>query len=246
MNRPRFPQTWRQREVLTVLGIALISVLLWQQPALALLFYPFRLFNTFVHELSHGLAAVATGGTFHRFVVNADFTGTAWSAGGIHWMVISAGYVGSAVAGGLLTLLSAWRFPARKVLVGLGIALGLLCLVFVRNVFGIVSGLVLAGILCWAGRLVQPRWADRVLLLLAVQMMLNGLDSLFDLVQISSATHGAVSDAALMARATGVPALFWALLWSVLAIAILYGSLRLAYRQRPETPEPRPLTLSPD
>lgn len=37
--------------------------------------YPFRLFGTFVHELSHGLAAVATGGEFQRFSVQPDVSG---------------------------------------------------------------------------------------------------------------------------------------------------------------------------
>jgi len=41
-----------------LLLIALALIVLWQVPWLGWLAYPFRLFGTFVHELSHGLAAI--------------------------------------------------------------------------------------------------------------------------------------------------------------------------------------------
>ena len=234
-NRRRFLEQWRRREVLTVLALGIISMLLWRLPGFEWLLYPFRLFNTFVHELSHGLAAVATGGSFRRFMVHADLTGTAWSAGGIRWIVSSAGYIGSALFGGLLTILSARGVSARAVLFGLGLALGGMCILWVTNAFGVIAGLLLAGALCLAGRQLPKLWADTLLLLLAVQMMLNGLESVLDLVIISRVAPSLTTDAQIMAQYTGVPALVWAMLWSVIAVVILVLSLRVAYR-RPPTP----------
>ncbi len=233
MEKTHFVQGWRHREVLVVLALGIVSVILWRLPMFGLLFYPFRLFNTFVHELSHGLAAIATGGAFRRFVVNPDLTGTAWSAGGMQWIVTSAGYLGSAVFGGLLTILSSRNFSTRKVLLGMGIILGLLCLMFVRNAFGIVAGLAVAGVMCLAGQRLSRWWADGLLLLLAVQMMLNSIDSLFDLTTLATAAPNVLTDAQIMARTTGVPAVIWAALWSVVALAILAGSLLVAYRRPP-------------
>lgn len=224
---------WRKRELLLALGLGLVTVLLWRVPGLGWIFYPFRLYNTYVHELSHGLTAIATGGAFRRFIVHPDLSGTAWSAGGIAWIVTSAGYVGSAVFGGLLAILSARSVPARGVLWALGLALGALCLLFVGNIFGVVAGLVLAAALCAAGRWLPRRFAAGLLLLLAVQMMLNALDSLQDLLQIS-ATSEAVTDARTMAAATGIPAVFWAMLWTAVAFGALLVSLRVAYRAAPD------------
>lgn len=233
MQFSRFFQGWRQREVLLVLTLGLISVILWRAPYVGMLFYPFQLFGTFIHELCHGLAAIATGGAFRRFAVNPDLSGVALSAGGIRWIIVSAGYVGSALFGGLLVILSAWGVSARGTLFWLGVTLGLLCLLFVRNLFGIVAGLALAAALIGAGRWLNARWADGLLLFLAVQMMLNALNSLFDLVQISTSMSGVPTDAAIMAQATGIPAVFWALLWTAISIVCLVGSLRLAYRRTP-------------
>ncbi|HEX6288823.1 MAG TPA: M50 family metallopeptidase [Herpetosiphonaceae bacterium] len=224
---------WRQREVLLVLGLALATIVAWRMPVVGWVLYPFQVYGTFVHELSHGIAAILTGGAFRRFVVNPDLSGTALSAGGIGWIVVSAGYIGSAIFGGILTLLSASAVSARRVLVWLGLTLGVMSLLFVRNLFGLVAGVALAALLVVAGRRLRETWADGLLLLLAVQMMLSALDSVVDLVQISALRGATRTDAQIMAQMTGIPAIAWAGLWSLLSLAILVGTLRLAYRRTP-------------
>lgn len=110
------------------LGLALLAValiVLWQVPWLGWLAYPFRLFGTFVHELSHGLAAIATGGAFQRFSVQPDLSGLAWSAGGTRVVVTSAGYLGSAIFGGVLIALHARWLTARVLLAGMAVVLAL-------------------------------------------------------------------------------------------------------------------------
>jgi hypothetical protein len=44
-------------------------------------------------------SAVITGGAFRRFEINPDLSGVAFSAGGVAWIISSAGYVGSALFG---------------------------------------------------------------------------------------------------------------------------------------------------
>lgn len=226
---------WRQREVLFVLGLALATIVTWRVPIVGWLLYPFQVYGTFVHELSHGLAAILTGGAFQRFVVNPDLSGTALSSGGIHWIVVSAGYLGSAIFGGILTFLSASKIPARRVLVWLGVTLGVMSLLFVRNLFGLGAGIALAALLFIAGRRLCETWADGLLLFLAVQMMLSAIDSVFDLVQISAATGAVRTDAQIMAQATGIPAIVWAVLWSGFSLVILLFALRVAYRRTPSS-----------
>jgi MFS family permease len=130
---------WRRWFGLAFLALALIG--LWQVPWLGWLVYPFRVFGTFVHELSHGLAAIATGGDFVRFAVSPDLSGVAHSAGGLRMIVASAGYIGSAVFGGALLVLHARLLSSRTLLFGLGVVFGLLCLLFVRNLFGVAAAL---------------------------------------------------------------------------------------------------------
>jgi hypothetical protein len=221
---------WRWRELLGLLVLGAAILLLWRVPWLGWLVYPFRVFGTFVHELSHGLAAVLTGGDFQRFTVSADLSGLAWSAGGIRWIVASAGYVGSAVFGGLLVLLAERGVSSRTLLVAMGIGLALLSLLFVRNLFGIVAGLSLGVALALAGRVLRAHWADLLLLSLALQSMLDGFNSLLNVLTLST-RDDVRTDAHTMAELSGLPAMFWVVAWSLLSAAIVYASLRLAYRR---------------
>jgi hypothetical protein len=235
MDPPAFPvaavadQT-RWRHWLGMLALALALVVLRQVPWLGWLVWPFRLFGTFVHELGHGLAAIATGGEFQRFTVSPDLSGLAWSAGGIRVVVASAGYIGSAIFGGVLIALHARGLSARALLLGLGIVFGLLCLLFVRNLFGIFAALVLTGAMLYAGLKFAEPWRDGLLKVLALQLVLDGYNSLFTVFRLAR-TSGAHTDAHTMAELTWLPASLWAVLWMLTSTAILFGVLRFAMRR---------------
>jgi len=230
-----FVHGWRWGELLNVLALGIAILLLWRVPYAEYAVYPFRLFATFVHELAHGGVAIATGGAFEHFFVNADLSGTAWTRGGVRWLVTSAGYVGCALAGNLLILVAARGVSGRAVLVGIGVLLAVACVVFVRNAFGIATGLSLSVALIVAGLRLSARWRDGLLLVLAVQLVLDGFNSLLDLITLAGnpAIH---TDARTMAQLTGVPATLWALGWSLLSLVFLVLTLRIAYRRRVSVP----------
>jgi hypothetical protein len=220
-----------RRHWLELLLLAFALVVLWQVPWLGWLVYPFRLFGTFVHELSHGLAAIATGGEFQRFSVQPDLSGLAWSAGGIRVIVSSAGYIGSAIFGGVLIALHASRLSARTLLLGMALVFGLLCLLFVRNLFGVASGLVLTAALAYAGLKLAEPWRDGLFKVLALQLILDGYNSLFTVLRLAHAGD-TQTDAHAMAQLTWLPASLWAVIWMLVSTLILFAVLRFAMRIR--------------
>jgi len=70
----------------------------------------------------------------------------------------------------------------------------------------------------------------------------NSLYALFDLRDdLWSAERRAGTDAALLEKATHIPSIVWAGLWSLLAIALLGGALWLSTKgRRQEEPRPQP------
>lgn len=227
MVTPSIP--W-QRHWLTALLLGMAIIVAWQVPWLSAVVYPFRLFGTFVHELCHGLTAIATGGNFQRFEVQTDLSGVAWSAGGVRVLVASAGYVGSAIAGGVFILLYQRLLSSRALLYAIGGLLAVLCLLFVRNLFGIASGLTLSALFIAAGWKLPPSWRDLLLMTLALQLILDGYNSLFTVLSLStgSATH---TDAHTMAQLTFVPASVWVVIWMALSSVVLIHALRWSYRR---------------
>lgn len=232
----QFRTGWRVGELAGLIGLVLALMVLARLPLIGIVLYPFVLFKTFVHELWHGLAALLTGGSFLSFEIYADGSGLAWTAGGRRWIIASAGYLGASLSGGLLLVLAARGVPSRALLGVLGAGLMVLCVVLAGNAFGRVSGLAIGAGLLLAALYLTPAWRDGLLLVLAVSLALDALNSLLVLTRLSvlSDRH---TDAATMAELTGIPALFWALLWIALSLLILYLALRLAYRRRHERTE---------
>lgn len=221
-------QTWRRWLGLAALSLILIG--LWQVPWLGWAVYPFRLFGTFVHELSHGLMAMATGGTFLRFRVSADLSGVAQSAGGVRFLIASAGYVGSAVFGGLLLLLHSRGVRVRTLLAALGLLLALLAALFLRNAFGwLAAGCLSAALIAAAWKLSEP-WQQLLFDLLALQLVLDGYSSLWTVFRLSRDTS-VTTDAQTMASLTWLPAWSWAMIWALFSTLILVVCVRAALRR---------------
>ena len=238
-------------QVRTLLAAAALTVVLWFIPFAEVLTYPFRIFVTFIHEGGHALAALLTGNSVYYLSVAMNTSGEVYSTNGSlfsQMFVSSAGYLGAMAYGALLLALIRRTVAARLVLAGsagliltLTIAYGLISPLMhgmLFSPFTIGAGAVLFLGLLAAARYASPRAAAFLVSFLAVQCVLNALFDLKTLLFLSAATNSH-SDAVNMASATGVPSLFWALLWIGIAFMILSMSLR-AYavsRRGPRQPD---------
>ena len=214
-----------------------LSLILERLPLLGWLVYPFRLFDTLIHELSHGLMALLTGGSFRHFVIAPDSSGMATTVGGWRLLVVPAGYLGAALFGGLLLLLTNRSTPrARRWLaVMLGLFFLLMTVFFARNGVAVVVGglwaIALIALGAYGSQLLQAFGLN----LLAVQCSLNALNSLRGLVRINSGPYRWPNDAQTMAELTHVPAAWWAILWSMTALAIFIGCAYLSLQRRDDS-----------
>lgn len=136
-----------RRNLLVTLGAFLIAFILWQYEPVSFLVYPLRLFVTFIHELGHGLASLLTGGQFVRFELKSSGAGLAYSIGGVRSIVISAGYVGTALFGALLLYFTNRVKRPEWIAIGLGaffIILAILytgvCLCHLNTLERVISG----------------------------------------------------------------------------------------------------------
>ncbi len=116
------------------LVLFLVAVYFWD----SMLVLPIKYLTVFFHELSHGLAAVFTGGSIVRIELNANQGGVCWTSGGVRFIVISAGYLGSLLWGSLILLGAVKTRFDQQITAGLGILLLGVTLVWVRNLEGII------------------------------------------------------------------------------------------------------------
>lgn len=241
----------------TLLLIAtILSILLWvisgYLPLVGYIVYPLQLFATFIHEGGHVLATILTGNSVQSLTVSSDGSGAVWSQS-TGWfsqlLISSAGYLGTTAFGaGLLAWMRA-GFSSRIALLASAGFVAVMTIVFglfapFFNFFSTVTlgsvfftvfaGVVLAGGLAAIGYFAKAKWANFALAFLAVQCLLNALFSLFDLLLITATTSGH-SDAVNMANATGIPSLFWVVIWFGVSVLMISLGLRVyAMSRRPK------------
>ncbi len=195
-----------RRETAGLIGLAaLTAALVAWLPWLGPLAYPFRLLLTLVHELSHGLAALATGGEFRSFVVFPDGSGLATTAGGWRPAVIPAGYLGGAIFGAALILLGPSHRASRWSLGAVGLAIALLSLrygvpsVFSASAWGgllaVASGVGLGAVFLVLALRARDRWIVFTIHLLAIEAGLEALSDLWTLIGLSGFADEQATDA---------------------------------------------------
>ncbi|HLO97352.1 MAG TPA: M50 family metallopeptidase [Fimbriimonas sp.] len=233
--------TQNQNRVTKALFAAVfVSAILPFIPILHWVLLPFDYLNTHVHEAFHALAAVGSGGETLRIEVYANSEGVTFTRGGIAPLIQSAGYIGASLLGALMIASSKSVESARKWLTGLGIALAVIMVLWVRgDMVGISIGVFWTALLLIGSRKLNKDVILFAVQFLGVQQCLNSLKSLRDLVYLS-ASGDARTDAAALAESTHLPATFWAVLWGVIGFASMAVAV---YRATSHQPPAKSLTM---
>ena len=208
------PTTRRRIKTFTALGVFFVALwLLWWTPVVL----PLKLFVVLLHEISHALAALATGGTVERIVLHLNEGGATYTRGGNAFVMLSAGYLGSLLFGLLLIELAGARPRlVRAAVMFLAVSLLIIALLFMRNAVGFIftAG---AGALLLIAALRFP--ARHVAILLVALGLTSALYALLDIRSDIFRRPGMQSDAHMLAQLTGVPTLVWGAAWALVALA---------------------------
>lgn len=209
-------KTRRKLEFLLGFGLFFTALwLLWDSPVV----YPLRVFVVLLHEVSHAAAAVATGGSVERIVLDPREGGACYCPGGNAFLTLSAGYLGSLLWGTLLITAAQSRRVRADLLVGIigGIVLVLTAL-YLRSAFAIVFGIAFGLSLILSARKLSGGVNHMLLLALGLTSALYAvLDIKSDVIDRPELP----SDAHMLSEITGVPTVAWGVIWTVLALAVL-------------------------
>ena len=239
-----------------LLAATVVTVALWFIPYAEYLVYPIRLFVTFIHESSHALMALVTGGSVQSLTISADGSGVVYSAGASllgQLFTSSAGYLGTTFFGILLLFLMRRNVSSQKVLFCLGAFIGVMTLVFgvifpALNIFSlnvpfssvaftIVVGAILSVGLMTLALYANARIANWAVAFLAIQCLLNAISDLKTVLFINSPLAGSdiQNDAGNMAAATGIPGFMWVVVWIAIAAFMIVVAMRF-YAIRKSSP----------
>src|SRR5690606_21025469 len=133
------------------------------------------------------LAAVATGGDVKHIIVHATGSGEAPVAGGNLLLIASAGYIGSALVGGLMILGSRNDQTARRTLTVMFGLMAFSMLFFVRGDWvGVLSGLLWTAVLGLSAKYLKKDATVFLSQFLGVSLCLTSLQSYLVLLNLTA------------------------------------------------------------
>jgi hypothetical protein len=214
----------KQSGVLFVVLAAIVIAAVGSLPLGSYALYPFSLFVTLVHESCHAVAALISGGAVDSLRISGDLSGVTMIAGGSEALIAPAGYVGASVVGSLL-LITPPRYARAAVAALVAVPLAGLLLFHPATLFTAIWCLAFLAGLGLAAWKLPDRLMHFFQILLGVSCGLNAFRDLMTLFFISSSGAHIHTDAELMFSVLPLPATAWAVLWTLLSLALLGGAL---------------------
>lgn len=212
--------TFFKRYIALILIFIVIS-LLWGTVVLD----PLKIFVVFMHEVSHGLAAYLTGGRIVEIEVNRQQGGHAQTDGGNTFLILTAGYLGSLIWGGIILLMAARTHFDKAISVLIGIGMVGITIGFGSDTFTYLFGVGFGVALIACGLFLPEVANDWILRVIGITSCLYAiLDIKSDILDRSHLR----SDARMLAEETNLPTIFWGVLWIIIAIGLTIWFLYIA------------------
>jgi hypothetical protein len=217
-------QQKKNLELGIALFISLITILLWN----SVVIYPIKIFVVLLHEMSHGLAAILSGGKIIRIIVTRELGGETITSGGLKFVIAASGYLGSLFFGAMM-FYSAYN---KKFSMWFNTILSIMILLFTVNYiegsFTIIFALIFALFL-----FLSPRLLNNMVHSYAMKI-LGLICSLYVLVDIKEdllTLRIVPSDAQILADISGIPAFIWGSAWLIVTIVIVYYMYAFSYKK---------------
>jgi hypothetical protein len=214
----------RIREIIILAAIVVVSFILWDTPFL----FPVKLFVVFLHEASHAVAAIITGGTVVKMDVGFDLGGKCELTGGNEFIIASSGYLGSVFWGSLL-FYSAYSKKYGKIIITLiSIVIVLIGVNLVHDSTVQILSVLFACALLFSMKY-SPDLVNKYVMV--VIGLISCLYVVYDIKEDLLSQSTGQSDATVIAGLTRIPEIFWGLLWFIISIAGVIILFNTAYKK---------------
>lgn len=214
----------------------------WQMLALTGLIYalwgtdlatPFKILVVFLHELSHAIVTILTGGKVQAFSISANQSGYVMSLGGSRFWTLTAGYLGSLLLGAGL-FLAAIRSQADKlILIGVGITMLLITAFFIRTQFAVFFCIGTGLAMICIGAFLRPQFSDILLRVIGLSSILYVPYDIFtDTIRNPGFSSHMRSDAHMLAAEFGGTGMIWGSIWLIISVLVVVATFTIGLRGR--------------
>ncbi|KAF8968234.1 peptidase M50B-like-domain-containing protein [Flammula alnicola] len=205
-----------QQNTLIVAGVYVVAIaILWHIPYLSVIIYPFKLLTVGFHEMSHAFVGVLTCAKIHSIELDPNEGGATSMSGGVSWLTLPAGYLGSSFIGACL-IVCGFDTNASKVASIVLAVFFLFTLWWARGSW--ITWLLILGM---SGLIVMFWFVDGGSALRYFVLFIGVMSCMYvlwDVIDDTLARKVNTSDASEFARVCGCcPSRVWGFLWLVIA-----------------------------
>jgi len=217
------PNSTQVRTLIVASVYILVIGILWHIPFLSWILYPFKLLTVGFHEASHALAGVLTCARIYSVELDPDEGGATRMSGGIPWITLPAGYLGSSLIGAALIACGFDTKASKIACLVLG-GFFLITLWWARRNFltwVLIIGMVGLIVAFW---FIAHAVALRYLILFIGVM--SDLYAIWDIIDDTVARKVNSSDASHFAEICGCfPSRVWGVIWTLQALIFMAAGL---------------------
>lgn len=201
--------------------LLIVAIVIKQLPLISI---PFNWLESYFHEVSHGIAAILTGGNVLQIQLFANGAGLCTTQGGIGFVISFAGYAGATLWGwGIYKLASAHQNVAQIFSVFIFLLLVCSIVFWGRDLLTWFILGVLAALFLLTIKLKKIHYLQRLMQLFGLLILLNSLSSPSYLLD---GRH--LGDGAALSSMTLIPEIIWVLIWFSIALLALYSLYKTA------------------
>ncbi len=192
-----------------------VAILLKQIPYLGI---PFNWLESFFHELSHGIAALVSGGRIVQIQLFPNGAGLCTTQGGFAWLIAFSGYAGAVGWGVLIYKIGQLKSSVSRYFSAfLVLLLVVTCLLWVRDILTLFICLMLIALFTFSIKISHFNFLPVILKLFAIMVLLNSLSSPLYLID-----GRGIGDGSALAELTFIPEIVWIIIWSIIGIFAIY------------------------
>lgn len=170
---------------------------------------PFKWLESYFHEISHGLAALITGGSIIQIQLFPNGAGLCTTRGGMSFLISFMGYAGAALWGMGIYFVASMHQRIAQILSGIIAVLLITTLVFwARDVLTFIIITILLAVVLLKFKYSKLSYLQISLQVTGALILLNSVKSPWYLVDGRS-----LGDGAALSQLTGIPEFLWVVIW---------------------------------
>ena len=180
---------------------------------------PFSWMQTYFHEISHGIAAMLTGGSVVSIELHLLGSGLCTTVGGSRFIVAFSGYFGAAIWGAFIYTMVDNVSKKRSISIA-GIMIGMIVLSALFWGRDLITLLIMGMMIVPFAVIIKTRSQFLVkyfLQFLGIYILLDSIKSPLHL--IDGRYYG---DGVTLSKLTGIPEIIWVFIWLCIGMCALY------------------------